>query len=86
VKGKTLNQADRDWKLTRIAHVEQKLGYCVVDVDGPKVKFTFKAETSPGVLSPPIRLSTACRVMERSAPRRHSRQIKVSVGFWGPQW
>ena len=49
VKGKPLNEADMSWKLTRIAHVEQKLGYCVVDVDGPKVKFTFKAETSPGI-------------------------------------
>jgi hypothetical protein len=49
VRGKQLNETDHDWKLTRIAHVEQKLGYCLVDVNGPKVSFTFKAETSPGV-------------------------------------
>lgn len=49
VKGKKLNETDGSWKLTRVAHVEQKLGYCVVDVDGNHVKFTFKAETSPGV-------------------------------------
>jgi hypothetical protein len=49
VNGKPLNDTDHDWKLNRISHVEHKLGYCVVDVDGPKVKFTFKAESSPGV-------------------------------------
>ena len=38
-----------NWQVTKLGHVEGKLGYCVVDVDGPKVTMTFKAETSPGV-------------------------------------
>lgn len=47
-KGTTLPDADGAWKLERKAHVEQKLGYAVVDVDGPKVTIVFKAESSPG--------------------------------------
>ncbi|MBS1718204.1 MAG: metallophosphoesterase [Armatimonadetes bacterium] len=38
-----------DWKLNTVSHIERKIGYCVVDVDGAKVTVTFKAETSPGV-------------------------------------
>lgn len=49
VKGKTLNTKDGIWSLQRVAHVEQKLGYCVIDVDGNHVKFTYKAESAPGV-------------------------------------
>ncbi len=51
VKGKPLNATDADWTLARQAtgHVEQKLGYLVVDVDGKNVKIEFKAEKSPGV-------------------------------------
>jgi len=48
VKGKQLNAQDGDWKLNRLGHVEKTLGYCVVDVNGPKVTIIFKAETSPG--------------------------------------
>ncbi|AIE87941.1 metallophosphoesterase family protein [Fimbriimonas ginsengisoli] len=49
VKGKTLTTTDQEWSLSRIAHVEQKLGYCLVDVDGDKVTITFKAEGNQGV-------------------------------------
>ena len=49
VKGKQITDGDNDWKVTRLGHVEQKLGYCVVDVDGPKVTVVFKAEKEPGV-------------------------------------
>lgn len=49
VKGKPLTDSDKEWKLRRIAHVEQKLGYCVVDVDGDKVSIEYKSEASPGV-------------------------------------
>ena len=52
VNGKPLTDSDGDWKLTRVGHVEHKLGYCVVDVDGNHVKFVFKAESSPGVFEP----------------------------------
>ncbi|MHB8637754.1 MAG: metallophosphoesterase family protein [Fimbriimonadaceae bacterium] len=52
VKGKPLTTDDGAWKLTRVAHVEQRLGYCVVDVKGAHVSFTFKAETSPGHFEP----------------------------------
>jgi hypothetical protein len=57
VKGKELNTTDADWSLTRIAHVEQKLGYCLVDVDGPKVTVTYKAESTPGVFEAADKLS-----------------------------
>jgi len=49
VKGKTLPTSDGDWSLARIAHVEQALGYCLVDVDDRKVTILYKSETSPGV-------------------------------------
>ena len=41
---------DGNWTLTHVNHIEQKLGYAVVDVDGPKVTVVFKAEsaTEPG--------------------------------------
>jgi len=48
-KSKPLPDSDGNWKIQRIAHVDEKLGYCVVDVDGPKVTIVFKAEQSPGV-------------------------------------
>ena len=48
VKGKTLTTSDGNWTLTRIAHVEQALGYLVVDVDGRKVTIVYKREKSPG--------------------------------------
>jgi hypothetical protein len=47
--GKALTTVDHDWTIRRIKHVEQKIGYCVVDVEGDKVTVTFKAEDSPGV-------------------------------------
>jgi len=47
VKGKTLTTTDQNWALTRVKHAEQQLGYCVVDVDGPKVTIVYKSETSP---------------------------------------
>ncbi len=49
VNGKPLTDSDGDWKITRAGHVEHKLGYCVVDVDGNHGKFVFKAESNPGV-------------------------------------
>ncbi len=49
VKGKTLTTSDGDWSITRVAHVEQALGYLVVDVDGPKVTMVYKSETSLGL-------------------------------------
>ena len=36
------------WKLNTLGHVEGKLGYCLVEVDGPKVTLTFKAENEKG--------------------------------------
>ncbi|MBI1333167.1 MAG: metallophosphoesterase [Armatimonadetes bacterium] len=41
--------ADGDWQLKHVSHIEQKYGYAVVDIDGPKVKLVFKAEKEPGV-------------------------------------
>jgi hypothetical protein len=52
VQGKNTEAADGDWKLTHLGHVEGKLGYCVVDVDGAKVTVTYKAESAPGVFDP----------------------------------
>ena len=49
VKGKAIIPDKANWTINRVAHVEQKLGYCVVDVDGDKVTVTFKAESAPGV-------------------------------------
>ncbi len=51
-KGTKLPEKDADWTLERKAHVEHKLGYAVVDVDGPKVTIVFKAEDTPGVFTP----------------------------------
>lgn len=51
-KGTKLPEMDASWALDRKAHVEKKLGYAVVDVDGPKVTIVFKAETAPGVFTP----------------------------------
>ena len=48
VKGKT-PPADGDWQIKHVGHVEQQLGYAVVDVDGMTVRVEFKAEKSPGV-------------------------------------
>ena len=48
VTGKT-PPADGDWQINHVGHVEQKLGYAVVDVDETKVTIVFKAEKSPGV-------------------------------------
>ncbi|HVT12677.1 MAG TPA: metallophosphoesterase [Fimbriimonadaceae bacterium] len=47
--GTSSQATDGNWTLAHLGHVEGKLGYCVVDVDGSKVTVTFKAETSPGV-------------------------------------
>lgn len=52
VKGKTLTTKDHDWTLNRIAHVEKELGYCVVDVDGPKVTIVYKSEKTAGDFVP----------------------------------
>lgn len=52
VHGTSTEASDGDWALTHLGHVEDKLGYCVVDVDGSKVTVTFKGETSPGVFEP----------------------------------
>lgn len=49
VSGTSTEASDGPWKLTHLAHVEKKLGYCVVDVDGQKVSITFKAESKPGI-------------------------------------
>ena len=51
-KSKQLTTTDRDWKISRIKHVEERIGYCVVDVVGEKVTVVFKAETSIGVFEP----------------------------------
>jgi hypothetical protein len=48
VHGKNEEAADGNWKLTHLGHVEGKIGYCVVDIDGPKVTVTYKAESAPG--------------------------------------
>lgn len=47
--GKALTTSDHQWAVRRVAHVENKIGYCVVDVVGKKATVTFKAESSPGV-------------------------------------
>ncbi len=52
VSGTNTEATDGDWKLTHLGHVENKLGYCVVDVDGDKVTVTFKGEVSPGDFEP----------------------------------
>jgi hypothetical protein len=48
VHGRNDEPTDGKWKLTHLGHVEGKLGYCVVDIDGKKATVTFKAESSPG--------------------------------------
>ena len=40
------------WKVQKIKHIEDKYGYAVVEIDGPKVTITFKARVSPGVYEP----------------------------------
>lgn len=52
VKGKPLPDSDGIWKLKRLGHVEQKLGYGVVDVDGPKVTIVYKSEDETGKFVP----------------------------------
>jgi len=49
VHGKSAEAMDGKWKLSHLGHVEGRLGYCVVDIDGAKVTVTFKAENSSGV-------------------------------------
>ena len=49
VVGKELPKSDGDWSLNRVSHVEGALGYCLVDVVGPKVTIVYKSEKSPGV-------------------------------------
>ena len=51
VKTKELPTADGNWSLTRGGHDGNRLGYCVVDVDGPNVTIVYKAETAPGVFT-----------------------------------
>jgi UDP-2,3-diacylglucosamine pyrophosphatase LpxH len=41
-----------DWKVDKIKHIEDKYGYAVVEIDGPKVTITFKARSAPGVYEP----------------------------------
>jgi Calcineurin-like phosphoesterase len=48
VTGKELPKADGNWSLARVAHVEGALGYCLVDVNGPKVTIVYKSEKAPG--------------------------------------
>jgi len=40
------------WKVEKFKHIEDKYGYAVVEIDGPKVTITFKARTSPSVYEP----------------------------------
>ncbi len=47
--GNDRNGANGPWLQTPISHIEDKFGYTVVDVDGPKVTITFKARQAPGV-------------------------------------
>lgn len=47
--GTSTEAADGGWTLNHMGHIEGKLGYCVVEVDGKKVNVVFKEETSPGV-------------------------------------
>lgn len=49
VHGTSTEATDGRWSLTHLGHVEGKLGYCVVDIDGTKVTVLFKAGTAPGV-------------------------------------
>jgi hypothetical protein len=37
------------WKVKKFSHIEDRYGYAVVEVDGPKVTITFKARKSAGV-------------------------------------
>ena len=37
------------WTVKRLNHIEDKYGYAVVEIDGPKVTITFKARTAPGI-------------------------------------
>jgi hypothetical protein len=48
VQGTSSDASDGQWALKHLRHVEGKLGYCVVDVDGSTVTVTYKAETEPG--------------------------------------
>jgi len=41
-----------NWKVEKVKHIEDKYGYAVVEIDGPKVTVTFKARTAPGVYEP----------------------------------
>lgn len=41
-----------DWQLKQLSHVEDKVGYLVVEVDGPKVTLTFKGEDAAGSFQP----------------------------------
>lgn len=45
------DEAEGGWSLQHLTHIEQKIGYAVVDIDGPKVTVVFKAESAaqPGV-------------------------------------
>jgi len=41
-----------NWKVEKLKHIEDKYGYAVVEIDGPKVTITFKARSAPGVYEP----------------------------------
>ncbi|HEY3781246.1 MAG TPA: metallophosphoesterase [Fimbriimonadaceae bacterium] len=47
VHGKNQEATDGNWALTHLGHVEGKIGYVVVDIAGPKVTVTYKAESAP---------------------------------------
>jgi len=40
------------WKVEQFKHIEDKYGYAVVEVNGPKISITFKTRTSPGIYEP----------------------------------
>jgi predicted phosphodiesterase len=45
---KPLTTTDHDWKINRVTHVDHRLGYVLVDVNGNHVKMTYMAETPSG--------------------------------------
>jgi len=38
-----------DWKVEKLKHIEDKYGYAVVEIEGPKVTITFKGRSATGV-------------------------------------
>ena len=48
-KGGPYSTADQDWTRSQVAHIEEKPGYILIEIEGNKATITFKEQVSAGV-------------------------------------